>query len=78
MHWKATKWILHYVQGMREFWIHYYAGAHVDLIGFIDSYLDVDSTDMKSTLVFVLMLRSIPICSSSKKQVALSLSLVEA
>ena len=37
-HWKATKHILNYVQGTREFGIHYYVGAHLDLVGFTNSY----------------------------------------
>ena len=36
LHWKATKRTLHYVQGTRDYGIHY-AGVQIDLIGFTDS-----------------------------------------
>ena len=71
---KETKHILHYVQGTREFGIHYYVGAQLDLIGFIDSYWAGDSINRKSTLCLLFMLVPGPICWSGKKQVALSLS----
>ena len=77
LHWKEAKCILHYVQGTREFVIHYYVGAQLDLIGFIDSDWVGDSTDMKFTSGFVFMLGSRPICWSSKKQVDLALSSTE-
>ena len=64
--------------GTREFGIPYSANAQLDLIGFIDSDWVGDSTNMKYTSIFVFMLGSGPICWSSKKQVALSLSLAEA
>ena len=78
LQWKALKCILHYLQGTREFGIHYFAGAQLDPIGFIDSEWDGDSTEMKYTLGFVFMLGSRLIYWSSKKQEAVSLSLVEA
>ena len=34
LHWKAIKHILHYVQGTREFGIHYSTSAQHDMIGF--------------------------------------------
>ena len=34
LHWKATKRILHYVQGTRDYGIHYTADTQLDLIGF--------------------------------------------
>ena len=37
LHWKASKRILHYVQGTRDYGIHYALGANLDLIGFTDS-----------------------------------------
>ena len=49
LHWKATKRILHYVQGTREFKIHYSIGAQLDLIGFADLDWVGDSTNMKYT-----------------------------
>ena len=67
LHWKATKRILHYVQGTREFGIHYYVSAQLDLIGFTDLNCDGDSTDQKYTSRFVFMLGPGPICWSSKK-----------
>ena len=38
LHLKAAKRILHYVQGTRDYGIHYTVDAQLDLIGFIDSY----------------------------------------
>ena len=58
LYWKATKGILHYVQGTRDFWTHYYVGAQLYLIDFTDSNWSGDSTNQKSTLGFVFMLGS--------------------
>ena len=38
LHWKEAKCILHYVHDTREFGIHYFVGAQLDLVGFTDSY----------------------------------------
>ena len=78
MHWKATKRILHYVQGTIDYGIHYAAGAQLDLTGFIDSEWVGDGNDMKSTLGFVFTIGSGKICWFDKKQATLTLSSAEA
>ena len=47
MDWKEEKCILHYVKGTREFGIHYFASAQLDLVGFTDLYWDGDNTYRK-------------------------------
>ena len=65
------------MQGTRDYGIHYAVGAKLDLIGFIDSDWAVYGNDRKSTSGFVFMIRSGPICWSSKKQATLALSSAE-
>ena len=60
VHSKEAKHILHCVQGTREFGIHYYASAQLDLVSFTNSDWVGDSTDIKSTSRFVFMLGSGP------------------
>ena len=67
LQWKATKRILHYVQGTIDYGIHYAAGAQLDITGFIDSCWAGDGNDRKSTSGFVFMIGSGPICWSNKK-----------
>ena len=55
LHWKETNHILHYVQGTREFGIHYSMSAKIDLIDFTNSNQAGDSTDRKYTSGFVYM-----------------------
>ena len=71
------KRILHYVKGTRDFGIHYFVGANLDLISFTNSDWASDSNDRKSTSGFVFMLGSGPIYWSSKKQATLALSSAE-
>ena len=78
LHWKETKKILHYVHGTMDYGIHYAAGAQLDLIGFTDSEWAGDGNDRKSTLGFLFIIGSRPICWSSKKQAALALSSTKA
>ncbi|XP_057816404.1 secreted RxLR effector protein 161-like [Cryptomeria japonica] len=78
LHWKATKRILHYVQGTISYEIHYSVGCTLDLIGYADSDWVGDSIDRKSTSEYVLNLGSGPICWSSKKQSSIALSSTEA
>ena len=66
------------MQGTRDYGIHYIVDAQLGLIGFTDLHWDGDGNDIKSTLGFVFMLGSGPICWSSKKQGTFALSLVEA
>ena len=73
LHWKETKRILHYVQGTRDYGIHYAMGAQLDLIGLTDSDREGYGNDGKSTLGFLFMIG--PIYWSNKKQVELALSL---
>ena len=78
LHWKASKRILHYVQGTIDYGIHYVAREQLDLIGFIDSNWVGYGNDRKSTLSFVFMIGSGLICWSNKKQATLALSSAEA
>jgi hypothetical protein len=78
LHWKDAKCILRYVQGTITFGIHYATDSTLDLIGFTDSDWAGDNTDRKSTSGYSLSLGFGPICWSSKKQVAISLSSTEA
>ena len=75
---KEANRILHYVQGTIGYGIHYVVGAQLDLTGFTDSDWARDGNDRKSTLGFVFMIGSRPICWSNKKQETLALSSVEA
>jgi hypothetical protein len=77
LHWKVAKCILRYVQGTITFGIHYATNSTLDLIRFTDSDWAGDSTDRKSTSGYSLSLGSGPICWSSKKKDAISLSSVE-
>ena len=72
-----TKNIWHYVQGNRDYGIHYIVDAKLDPIGFTDLDWDGDGNDRKSTSGFVFMLGSGLICWSSKKQAILTLSFEE-
>ena len=65
------------MQGTRYYGIHYADGAQLDLISFIDLEWAGDGDDRKSTLGFVFIIRSGPICWSNKKQATLSLSSAE-
>jgi hypothetical protein len=78
LHWKVVKRILRYVQGTITFGIHYVAESTLDIIGFTDSNWAGDIIDHKSTFGYSLNLGFGPICWSSKKQAAISLSSVEA
>ena len=61
IHLKASKRILHYVQGTKHFGIHYETSSPLELVGFTDSNWVRDSTDRKSTSVYVCMLTDDPI-----------------
>eukprot|EP00253_Pinus_taeda_P015745 PITA_15745 len=78
LHWNAAKRILRYVQGNITFGIHYAAGTTLSLLGFTYSNWAGDNIDRKSTSKYSPSLGSGPICWSSKKQAAISLSSVEA
>eukprot|EP00253_Pinus_taeda_P003885 PITA_03885 len=78
LHWNATKRILQYVHGTITFRIHYVAGIALNILGFTDSNWAGDNIDRKSTSGYSLSLGFVPICWSSKKQVAIALSSAEA
>jgi hypothetical protein len=78
LHWKDAKRILRYVQGTITFGIHYGADSTLYLIGFTDSDWAGDNIDRKSTSGYSLSLGFEPICWSSKKKAAISLSSAEA
>jgi hypothetical protein len=77
IHWKDAKCILRYVQGTITFGIHYAAESTLYLIEFTDSDWSDDNIDRKSTSGYSLSLGFGPICWSSKKQDAISLSSAE-
>eukprot|EP00253_Pinus_taeda_P011546 PITA_11546 len=64
--------------GTITFGIHYAADTALNLLGFTDSDWAGDSIDHKSTSGYSLSLGSGPICWSSKKHAAISLSSAEA
>ena len=68
LHWKAAKYILHYIQCTHTHGIHYAIGIRLQLVRFIDSdYLgDIDSH--KSSLGYMFHLGFDPIFCQSKKQ----------
>jgi hypothetical protein len=78
LHWKATKCIFRYVQGIITFGIHYAIDSTLDLIGLTDFDWVGDSTDRNSTSGYSLSLGSWPICWLSKKQATISLSSAKA
>ena len=49
IHWKASKRILQYIQGTSTYDIHYAADSELELVGYIDSDWEGDSTDRKYT-----------------------------
>ena len=77
IHWRAAKRIQNFVQGTKTHGIHYVAQSSLELVGFINSDWETDSTDRKSTYGHVCMLVYGPINWSSKKQSAIALSSIE-
>lgn len=78
LHWKAAKWILHYIKGTHSYGIHYAAGVDIDLVGHIDLDWAGDCQDRKSTFGYCFSLGSSPVCWSSKKQFAIAFSSTKA
>ncbi|KAH9288713.1 hypothetical protein KI387_032830, partial [Taxus chinensis] len=78
LHWKAAKWILHYVHGTYVDGIHYHGGVDIDLIRFTDSDWAGDLDHQKFTSGYNFSLGSGPISWSSKKQNAIVISSTEA
>ena len=56
IHLLATKRIIRYLQGTKEFGLFFKKGEKLDLFGFIDSDYVGDSDDRKSTSGYVFML----------------------
>jgi hypothetical protein len=77
LHWKASKHIMHYIQGTHRYEIHYAVGTSSDLIGYMDFDWVGDLDDHKSTSGYNFHLGSGPICWQSKKQHAIALSSTE-
>ena len=77
IHYKESKSILQYVQGTRNFRVHYASSSPLELVGFSDSDWDGDPIDRKSTSGYVFILSNGPICWSRKKQHTISLSSAE-
>ena len=61
IHWKAAKMTLHYVQGTKNFRIHYVASSPLELIRFTDSDWVGDSIDRNSTSGYIFMIAHGPI-----------------
>ena len=77
IHWRATKRILHFLQGTKTRGIHYVAQSSLELVGFTDSDWASDDTDRKSNSRYVFILAYGPIIWSSKNQSAIALSSTE-
>ena len=67
IHLLATKRILRYLQGTKEFGLFFKKGEKPDLFGFTDSDYAGDSDDQKNTSRYVFLLRTGAISWSSKK-----------
>ena len=76
-HWQATKRILKYLNGKKEYGILYSATEDFRLVGYIDSNWVGSVDDRKSTSRYVFHLISGAISSASKKQPIVSLSTTE-
>ena len=59
--WKASKRILHYVQGTKHFRIYYATSSSLKLVGSIDSYWDGDNNEKNYTLFNLFMVTHGPI-----------------
>jgi hypothetical protein len=76
-HWKATKLILRYIQGIVRFGIQYTIGT-TEHVGFTDSDWIGSVDDGKSISSFVYHFGSAPIAWPCKKQSTIALSSAEA
>ena len=65
LHWKEVKRILDYVQGTRDYGIHYLVDAKLYIIGYTNLDWDGDGNDKKYNSGFLFMLGPGPICWSS-------------
>jgi len=78
MHMLATKGIVRYLQGIKDFGLFYKKNEKSYLIGFIDSDYAGDLDRRRSTSGYVFMLGTTPVSWSSKKQSIATLSIIEA
>ena len=77
MHLLATKRILYYLQGTKDFGLFYKKGEKSILFGFTDSDFVEDQDDRRSTSRYVFMHSTCVISWSSKKQPIVTLSSIE-
>ena len=77
IHLLATKRILCYLQGTRDFRLFYKKGEKLELFGFTNSDYARDQDDRRSTSGYVFMLGTGAVSWSSKKQQIVSLSTTE-
>ena len=61
LHWREEKIILQYVQGTKNFGVHYTTSFSLQLAGFFDLDWDGDPTDRNSNSSFLFMFSEGPI-----------------
>eukprot|EP00253_Pinus_taeda_P012346 PITA_12346 len=76
-HWQATKRILRYVNGTKQYGVLYTTTSDFRLVGYTDSDWAESVNDRKSTLGYVFHFGSGAISWASKKQPIVSLSTIE-
>ena len=74
LHWKETKYILHYIEGTYTYKICYVASTRLQLVGYTNSNYVGDIDSCKCTLGYMFHLGSSPIFWHSKKQNTIALS----
>ena len=77
-HWLASRRILRYLKGIAEFRMYYKKGESINVVGYTDSDFAGDVDDRKSTSGFVFLLGCGVVSWSSKKQLVVTLSIIEA
>lgn len=78
LHLLAIKRILHYLKGTNNFGLFYQKGGNKELTGYTDNGYTSDVEDRKCTFRYVFMMSMAAISWSSKKQLVVSLSTIEA
>nr|GEZ78151.1 putative zinc finger, CCHC-type [Tanacetum cinerariifolium] len=68
-HWKATKKVLQYLQGTKEYKLTYTRSNNLEVIGYSDSDFAKCKDTSRSTLGYIFMLSGGPISWKNKKQV---------
>ena len=66
IHWKSAHRILQYIQGTKNYGIHYAADSKLELVGYTYSNWAGDSIDWKSTSGYVFMFGGGPISGLAK------------